>query len=611
MARRLPCLALAGLILILEIFPLFANDLWMHLRLGQDILASGIPRVETYSYTAFGRPFVYHEWLSGVALHLVNRLGGTTALVLLQPAIVLLLAWILLAAAQRLGADPEISALLVGIGIYAASFRLFLRPHLLALPLLAATLWLLLAFRDRGGWRIPAALMAVQIVWANTHGSFPSGVALAALFGLGETVRRRTLSARTPSHGGSDRPPLAAWAALPAAMLGACFVNPYGWDLVRLAILHPIDPLFRERIFEYFPAFSAPFRATRPFLWYLAWLGLFALALLGGVARRRLSPALLLVSVAFLSLSLLMNRAIADFVVVSSPLIAAGFSGPWRRLAGRLGRLSPIAAAAPLALMAVGTLAFGYPIDAGAIRRIGFGAERFTPKAPVAYLRRIGFRGNVFCSFPYGSYLAYRLAPGVKVVFDSRTIPYGADLYREFQESRSSLAGLEHHLARYRVDAALLAFRLDRAPEIHARLSQAPDWGLVHFDDESVLYLRDSPETSGALARDRLECASPVRFDHEGIAAADAECWARDCRRLLATDPDSALPRFLLAAALEAEGKPAEALAESDRVLARRPDLAYVHRLRALLFEDLGDAARAGAERAEAERLTSRAEALP
>jgi hypothetical protein len=251
----------------------------------------------------------------------------------------------------------------------------------------------------------------------------------------------------------------------------------------------------------------------------------------------------------------------------------------------------------PLVLMAAGTLALGYPMDAGAIRRFGLGAERFTPRRPVAYLERIGFRGNVFCSFPYGSYLAYRLAPSAKVVFDSRTIPYGAELYREFQDSRSSLAGLEQHLSRYRVDAALLAFRVDRAPEIHARLSRAPDWGLVYFDDESVLYLHDSEASGAALARDRLECASPVRFDQEGIAAADAPCWARDCRRLLELEPRSALPRFLLAAALKAEGKPAEALAETDLVLATRPDLAYVHRLRALLFEEIGDAASAEAER--------------
>jgi len=605
MARRLPYLALAVLILVLEIFPLFANDLWMHLRLGQDILAAGVPKVETYSYTASGRPFVYHEWLSGVALHLVERLGGTTALVLVQPATVLLLAWILLAAARRLGAAPEVSVLLVGIGIYAASFRLFLRPHLLALPLLAGTLWMLLAFRDRGGWRIPAALFALQIVWANAHGSFPAGVALAALFGLGEVVRRRVLHARLSGPQAGAGPPLAAWALLPAALLAGCFVNPYGWELVRLAFLHPIDPLFRARIFEYLPAFSAPFRATRPFLWYVAWLGLFALTVVAGVVRKRISPALLLPAVAFLSLSLLMNRAIADFIVVSAPLIAVGFTGPWVRQASKLGRWSPVAAAAPLVLMAVGTLAFGYPIDAGAIRRFGFGAERFTPQAPVAYLQRVGFRGNVFCSFPYGSYLAYRLAPDVKVAFDSRTIPYGAELYRQFQEARGSLAGLERHLARYRVDAALLAFRVDRAPEIHARLSRAPDWGLVHFDDESVLYLRNSPQSGGALERDRLECASPVRFDQEGIAAADAECWERDCRRLLATDPDSALPRFLLAAALQAAGRSAEALAETDRVLATRPDLAYVHRLRAVLFAELGDATRAGAARAEAERLAA------
>ena len=107
MSRRLALLALGALIIVLEIFPLYANDVWMHLLMGRDILQDGIPHREIYSYTAAGRPFVYHEWLSGVLLHAVHRAGGTGALILLQPASVLLLALLLYRAARRLGAGAK------------------------------------------------------------------------------------------------------------------------------------------------------------------------------------------------------------------------------------------------------------------------------------------------------------------------------------------------------------------------------------------------------------------------------------------------------------------------------------------------------------------------
>src|SRR5437879_459917 len=41
-----------------------ANDIWVHLRIGRDILATGkVPLVESYSAVAAGRPFISHEWL--------------------------------------------------------------------------------------------------------------------------------------------------------------------------------------------------------------------------------------------------------------------------------------------------------------------------------------------------------------------------------------------------------------------------------------------------------------------------------------------------------------------------------------------------------------------
>ena len=54
MTRRLPLLALGALVVVLHVFPISANDLWMHLLLGQDILHDGIPHQEIYSYTAAG-----------------------------------------------------------------------------------------------------------------------------------------------------------------------------------------------------------------------------------------------------------------------------------------------------------------------------------------------------------------------------------------------------------------------------------------------------------------------------------------------------------------------------------------------------------------------------
>jgi hypothetical protein len=598
MSRRLTFLALGALIVVLEIFPLYANDVWMHLLMGRDILQDGIPHREIYSYTAAGRPFVYHEWLSGVLLHAVHRVGGVGALILLQPASVLLLAFLLYRASRRLGAGRDLAVLLLGAGLYVASFRLFLRPHLLVLPLLAASLLLLERYRARGGLGLPLTLVAIQVLWTNLHGSFLEGVALAALFAIGEAVRRRLVRDR-----GGPAPPVALWKLLllPLLLLAASVLNPYGWELVRLALVHTVDPLFRARIFEYFPAFSPAFRETRMFGLYAAWLAVMAAGLWLG--RRRLDPAHLLPTAGFLALSLWMNRAIPELVIVSLPLVAAGLGRGPARPAGPPARWRPVLVSVVLLAVASLVLASGYRLDSRLVRRFGFGVDPFTPVAAVDFLEANGFLGNIFTSFPYGSYVAYRLSPRARVAFDSRTIPYGPQLYREFQQARGSLEGFRRHLSRYQVDAVLLAFKVDGTPEIHGALGTDPDWGLVHFDEDAVLYLRRSPATAALLDRERIICANPVLFDRRGIPPEQATACLQECRRLLERDPGSVLPGFLLAASLHALGRPQEALEETDRLLGAGADRVYVRRLRETIFRETGRAERAREEARAAQAL--------
>ena len=596
MLRRLPILALLLFVFCLQMFPIYANDLWMHLLLGRDILDSGVPHHEMYSYTAAGRPFVYHEWLAGVGMYLLHRVAGTTGLILLQPLTALLTALLLYRVAVRLGADRDLSILWIGLGLYVSAFRLFARPHLLAVPLLAAALLLLERYRSHGGWKDLAGLVILQVLWANLHGSFPEGVALAALFGAGELLRRRLLR---PAEAAPA--PALGFVLLPPLLLVASMINPYGWNLVRLVFQHPVDPLFRARIYEYFPPFGEVFRDTRLFLLYAGWLVLFGLALL--VGRRRLDPAYLLPAAAFLGLSLWMNRAIPDLVVVSLPWMAVALSPVLNRTDAARWRWKPAAVAGILVAGSLGTLAFGYRFDDRAVRRFGLGVEAFTPTASTAYLEEAGFRGNIFCSFPHGAYLAWRLAPAARVVFDSRTIPYGTAVYMEYGRARSGLEGFLRHTARYAVDAVHLGFRLDGDPTLHEHLRGGRGWGLVHYDDDVALYLRDGGEAAALLARDRMACASPLRFDQVGIPEGEEACWERETRRVLERSPEATLPRFHLAVALRAQRRSAEALEEIGAVLALRPELAYAHRLRVDLLVDLGDAEGARQARAEAERL--------
>src|SRR5262245_55992927 len=78
-------------------------DLWQHLRFG-DLIRSGggIPRYDTFSYTAFGAPLVDHEWLAQWLFSFLFAAGGSPALVLLKLALAGLLVVLLVDAARTL-----------------------------------------------------------------------------------------------------------------------------------------------------------------------------------------------------------------------------------------------------------------------------------------------------------------------------------------------------------------------------------------------------------------------------------------------------------------------------------------------------------------------------
>ena len=55
-------------------------DFWGHVKYGQDMLAEGLPRTTTYSYTVADYPWVNHEILSELLLALGLETVGTAGL---------------------------------------------------------------------------------------------------------------------------------------------------------------------------------------------------------------------------------------------------------------------------------------------------------------------------------------------------------------------------------------------------------------------------------------------------------------------------------------------------------------------------------------------------
>jgi hypothetical protein len=613
--------ALALLVLALVLSPITNNDLFLHLRTGALILASGrVPHVDDYSALARGRPFTAHEWLAGVLFRLVQLLGGPhgfEALVLFKGLVALLVVGALLAAARRLGAPPETAvACAVPVMILAAA-RFLDRPHILSYLMAALVLWLLAGRRAGRGTPL-WPLLPLQIAWANLHGAFLLGPLLVGLAGAGEGLEGLALGLAPPPH-----PPrrqqearsrllesgrLVAMALL---LIAASAINPYGWHLLAFPF-RLTGSVFMEQIYEWQPPFHSAFLQTYMMRFYVVWglfgIGVLAAAWIRALRRRSAPPGGLFPTLLFavlLGLSLRMNRNVTDFALATLPGVAA--SAAWiglRPPPGRPRRLLRGSLVAALLLLAALYVTRGYPYSPGSRRPFGLGLGDTIPVAGADYLQANGIRGNAFNTYSYGAYLVYRFYPEVRVAMDSRNDVYGEQLYAGYVRALTDPAALGALL--HRLDASLIF--IEWASQGAALTAQAihrlGGWSLVYFDDTTAIYLRDDGPYGTVVRRDRYAVIDPALFN-PGSPPADAERALGEAQRAAGAPGGGWMARVMAVQALLALGRPADA-ARRETALVRETPPAHIEAGLGLIHLARGENALAAARFRAALRINPR-----
>lgn len=170
--------------------PLPAVDLAYQVRAGNEILATGaIPRLDTWTFTVAGTPWLDQQWLAQVALAVGHRAGGWELLAVLRAGLVAASVGVLVAVALERGAAPRTASILSLVAFALAAPALALRPQLFGILLFAVLLWLVAA-----RVRHPRAYLlapVVVVLWANVHGSFVLGPALLGYAWLSDVMARR------------------------------------------------------------------------------------------------------------------------------------------------------------------------------------------------------------------------------------------------------------------------------------------------------------------------------------------------------------------------------------------------------------------------------------
>jgi len=436
-------------------------DTYWHIAVGQWILDHGaLPRVDIYSFTKAGEPWISTSWLAQVLFAKAYDWAGWSGPVVLtasaSAATFALLAFYL---GARIGEKCALLASVAALTLTAG--HLLARPHVLALPVMLA--WVHGLLQASEARKAPAfLLLPLMALWANLHGGFVLGLALIAPIALdalwnAQSGERRALALR--------------WLVFAAAALVASCATPYGWGSILASrkildlgeLLHLID--------EWRPA---DFSHLTPL----------EFCLLGGLGaalywRLTLSLPRILLLLGFIHMALSHVRnvevlALLAPLVVMTPL-AAQFALPPAR-AGK--------ANVPLVLVAA--LAAVLALSGWAVA----GRSRYAPPAIASEQAAVEalkahHAVRVLNDMAFAGFLISRDIP---VFIDGRAELYGEAFALAYDRAveLNDVDGFFNLLKTYDIDAVWLTPKTPAA----RLLDRMQGWACVYSDDNAVVHVR-------------------------------------------------------------------------------------------------------------------------
>ncbi len=479
-------LSLWAIALRVLLIPVPPHDFWWHMAQGRVIAATGrVPILDSFSWTRAGAPFFDQSWLAQWLFFQIHALGGIALLIFVQAALVVFayaLTWKMMR--ERAGeADREKGARvasLILLGVTLVSFdNWLLRPQTFVIPLFVLWLWTLEGWR-RGlvsVRRLALSQVALMILWANSHGSFPLALLLngATLVGaaLEARLQKRTLNLR-------------ALLMASVASAAAVTVNPRGLQVLGYVKMMLLDSSNR---------FSAEWLSPTPRNVGDALFFLYALVFFLILAHSRRRPSWIdsAWAAVFFWLAVTSGRYILWFALIAAlPLASALSQASNTSSATPRSKLNTfIAALMWLGLVPVlpwikPSLGLGPPV--------GSLLSEETPVRAAQVLEAMKPR-RLWHNAPSGSYLIWA-APHARVWIDTRFELYPPQQWRDCARAQSGEASV---LEAYGCDTALV----DRQVEAPlGRALEARGWRQAFHDARFSIWKRpEQAQVPGGLTR--------------------------------------------------------------------------------------------------------------
>ncbi len=514
----------------LSLHSIFDNDIFSHIKTGEYIIKSGhVPRVDIFSHTIAGEPWLDNQWLAQVVFYLVYSLFNLNGVILFKTGLLCAAFLIMFFTVPRQKEYSWVYFFLASVAVLASYGRFIERPENFTLLFCAIYFYIFV----RRKYKLLFLIPFIQALWVNMHGGFIIGIALTLFFCVSEIIEAYIPFFRNRQVPGDRSRPGLAFGILTGVFL-AWFVNPYGLKMLSypfqfmgnkflsaniLEWLSPFSPASVNRIdglvaFIFLIAacaagFAFSFKSSRPFN-VLSLLAFFWL----GISARRNMPLFAISAYVFLGLAL--------------SQITANLGQKARSIALKLRPVFGIILAVLLSVLLFDIAVNRYyrrlrlPVDFG----LGISTS-LEPVSACRFMKQNKIGKRLFNEYDFGAYAIYALYPRAKVFIDGRIDTYGDSFhikeYQPFWGADKEL--IKSLIKKYNIDAFLL--KIGNHEPLMSYLLEDGSFKFVYFNEAAVVFVRDSPEYKSII--DKYEIKIPdLRSARDYYVESDNQSYGFD-----------------------------------------------------------------------------------
>lgn len=473
------------------------TDLWGHIKFGKDMwISRGLHYHDLYSYTAYGREWINHEWLSELLMYLVYHAFGSPGLLIgklmVGFAIILLLSRI----TSHRTHTPFVYCLVFVLCAFVMSPGFMVRPQLFTYLFTALFLYVFYQYLEREKnllWSLPL----IMVLWVNCHGGSLIGLGMFPVVVVSEAI-----SCHFKKRDGAYLKALFFWMIITEVTV---FINPYGYHL--WVFLYETISIPRN-ISEWYPISIFNLSYLRFKLLALLFLGSFFIQ---NKERRSWEVAIIVIVLIY---AFRHQRHSPILGIVAAPYLTENLS----LVAQRIGLTRRIRSFPSYLILSIflSTLV-GYQLFATSSKyfkaRFNIIVDPFKyPVYAVHFLKENRIKGNILLPFEWGEYVIWKLYPHCKVSIDGRfRTVYSEVVLDDHLGAFEDGVGFRRLLDKYPPDIILARQNLSSQELVAGQ----GDWVYVYSDRVSIVFIRNADSQKDVLERFRKK---ELIYPHGGVS---------------------------------------------------------------------------------------------